>query len=899
MDATTQETLSEAFERQARINPDQLAVVHGTKQCTYRGLHERANQIALQLAPDVSPATYVGVFMQPSIDLVAAILAILRLGAAYVPIDASSPLERLNFVINDAQIMVILTDTTRELRPDTNPRIVRPASPSGSISLLENYPKPRADSDAYVIYTSGSTGKPKGVVCSHHNVTRLFQSTHRLFHFSPADRWSFFHSIAFDFSVWELFGALLHGGTIVIVEPDIARDTVRFMRLLESSKVTMLSQTPSAFYNLISALDSYGTGCLSHIRHVVLGGERVQCSKLARWFSLPGINLPKLINMYGITETTVHVTHREMSAIDVKLTPDSSPIGNPIDDLEVHLLDENLHPVRDGDAGEIFVSGPGVAKGYLRRPELTEKRFVRLSTPSGMGVTGYRSGDLARRIDGELYYLGRADRQVKIRGYRIELGEIESEIQNSSNVDITHVFVQSAGEFDARLAATLVPNRNRLPGAYAEAEYLETNPRGLLRLKSGLEVAYINRAEADFMDWELFESPSLNEIELYLAEDACVVDVGANIGMFSLFVMTQCRNPRIVAVEPIPECVEKLKLNLLRYNARATVHQIALSDRSGRTQFKHYPNATVMSGCYTRDEDKETMLAYLRNRYGGEDLSSAPVAWNMNRFVADSLVSTDLDCEVATLSQLIDRELLPNIDLLKIDVEKSEADVLRGIRDDHWPRIRQVLVEVHDTHGRLTDILTLFESHGFECKTVKEEMFRSTSLCTIYARRCHEGGATSHRRSGPHRLVSESELLMQSVREHLNCRLPSYMVPDTLDIVRALPLTANGKVDESKLIFDSATEVATDVELPSDSIEQRVKDIWQATLKTPELKVNKCLADVGANSLAAVMIAVQLYKEFAIEYSPKDLRGSATISSVASEIRKRVNGGVSESYAHG
>ena len=303
---------------------------------------------------------------------------------------------------------------------------------------------------AYVIYTSGSTGNPKGVLVTHYNVTRLFAATQRWFEFDANDVWTLFHSYAFDFSVWELWGALLYGGRLVVVPYWASRSPETFYRLLVDEQVTVLNQTPSAFRQLIQADDSRELA----LRFVIFGGEALELQSLKPWFERHGDQKPQLVNMYGITETTVHVTYRPLTSADLK---SGSVIGNAIDDLQLYVLDQHLQPVPTGVSGEICVGGAGLARGYLNRPELTAERFV--PNPFKPSERLYRSGDLARLLaNGDLEYLGRIDQQVKIRGFRIELGEIESTLAQHSGVKEC-VVVALADSDERRLAAYLVAHK--------------------------------------------------------------------------------------------------------------------------------------------------------------------------------------------------------------------------------------------------------------------------------------------------------------------------------------------------------------------------------------------------------------------------------------------------------
>src|SRR6185312_13427806 len=333
-----------------------------------------------------------------------------------------------------------------------------------------------SDRLAYVIYTSGSTGKPKGVMVEHRNVVRLLAATESWFGFGRQDVWTLFHSFAFDFSVWELWGALLYGGRVVIVPHLTARSPQEFYRLLCREGVTVLNQTPSAFAQLIEAQSQCAD--LKHaLRVVIFGGEALEFRTLRPWVQRNGAEQPQLVNMYGITETTVHVTYRRLTQEEIE-SERGSIIGRPIPDLKVYLLDRQGQPVPIGVVGEIHVGGAGVARGYLNRPELTEQRFV--TDPFSAEPKGrmYKTGDLGRwRADGTIEYLGRNDEQVKIRGFRIELGEIEAQLARHAEVKEAVVLAREDVPGEKRLVGYVIA---RDAAAAPSAESLREHLKGVL-----------------------------------------------------------------------------------------------------------------------------------------------------------------------------------------------------------------------------------------------------------------------------------------------------------------------------------------------------------------------------------------------------------------------------------
>ncbi|MGH9362996.1 MAG: amino acid adenylation domain-containing protein, partial [Thermoanaerobaculia bacterium] len=396
------------------------------------------------------------------------ILAILKSGGAYVPLDPDYPRERLAFLVEDAGAPVVLTQRALVGRlPATEARVLcldeEEPGPRPAASLSRRAARP--DHAAYVIYTSGSTGRPKGVVVTHANVVRLLRATEAWFGFDQRDVWTLFHSFAFDFSVWELWGALAYGGRLVVVPYEVSRSPEALLDLLAAEGVTVLNQTPSAFRQLIQAGETAGPRELA-LRYVIFGGEALELQSLRPWFDRHGDERPRLVNMYGITETTVHATYRPLGRPDLDAGR-GSVIGRPIPDLRIHLLDRQGQPVPVGVPGEIHVGGAGLARAYHRRAALTAERFVPDGLAGEAGARLYRSGDLARWLaDGELEYLGRGDDQVKVRGFRVETGEIAAALRRHESVrECLVVAREDPGDapHERRLVAYVVPAAGEQP----------------------------------------------------------------------------------------------------------------------------------------------------------------------------------------------------------------------------------------------------------------------------------------------------------------------------------------------------------------------------------------------------------------------------------------------------
>ncbi|MBW4678187.1 MAG: amino acid adenylation domain-containing protein [Desmonostoc geniculatum HA4340-LM1] len=467
-DYSQEQCIHQLFEVQVEHTPNAIAVIFEDQHLTYRELNTKANQLAHYLQKlGVKPEVLVGVCVERSLSMVIGILAILKAGGAYVPLDPAYPQERLAFMLSDSKVLILLSEQQllKDL-PEHQTRIVC-LDTDGETIAKESQHNPSnsctADNLAYLIYTSGSTGQPKGVLVNHQNVTRLLAATQSWFNFNSQDVWTLFHSIAFDFSVWEIWGALLWGGRLVVVPYFISRSPESFYKLLCQQQVTVLNQTPSAFRQLIRAEASLETAKQLALRLVIFGGESLELQSLKPWFELHGDRSPQLVNMYGITETTVHVTYRPLTLADLKIAA-SSVIGRPIPDLQVYLLDQHQQPVPIGVWGEMYIGGAGLTRGYLNRPELTAQKFISSPFSNQPEARLYKSGDLARYLpNGEFEYLGRIDNQVKIRGFRIEIGEIETLLTQHPSVRKTVVLVQKPQGNEKQLVAYVVPNTEQSP----------------------------------------------------------------------------------------------------------------------------------------------------------------------------------------------------------------------------------------------------------------------------------------------------------------------------------------------------------------------------------------------------------------------------------------------------
>ena len=564
VDYPSNKTVIDLFNEQVKRNANNTALKLGEKEISYKQLDELSTRLAVVLQErGISSDDVVGLLTDRSIETIIGIIAILKAGGAYLPIDVDYPKERINYIIKDSGSKLILTNTNIEELGISDAVVI--------LSIEETLKKTDLDqklklvskpSDlCYIIYTSGTTGKPKGVMLEHRNVVRLFCNDEFQFDFDSNDVWTMFHSHCFDFSVWEIFGALLFGGKLVIIPKSIAIDTLAYLEILKEEKVSILNQTPSAFYNLQNEeLDR--SGDLLNLRYVIFGGEALSPGKLNNWRNkYPGV---KLINMFGITETTVHVTYKEIGEYEIE--NNISNVGKPIPTLSVYILDKYQNIAPKGVIGEMFVGGAGVARGYIGKQKLTEEKFI--PNPYNANETLYRSGDLAKVLsNGEIEYIGRIDNQIQLHGFRIELGEIEYQLCNNSHVQAAVVLEMEKGENNYLIAYYVSEKEidiaeikshlsNHLPDYMLPSYYVHIN-RLPLTSNGKIDRAKLPEPELNIVDD--YVAPS-NEIEESLAkiwaEILNVQEVSINSNFFIL------GGDSIIAIKLISAIRKKIKVNI-------------------------------------------------------------------------------------------------------------------------------------------------------------------------------------------------------------------------------------------------------------------------------------------------------------------------------------------------
>jgi len=859
------------IEHQVERAPEAPAVVFGAELLTYGALNERSNQLAHYLrCHGVGPDVLVGVCLERSLEMIVALLGILKAGAAYVPLDPAYPREHLAYLLNDTRARLLLTTKSLADRlPNTSAQMVFLDGAASEVQKQDRT-NPRSlgtpDNLAYVIYTSGSTGNPKGVMISHRSICNRLLWTQYHYPLSAADTVLQKTVYSFDASVWEIFVPLLAGARLVMAQPGGQQDSAYLVEAIIENEVTTLQLVPSMLRVLLEA-DRIGE-CTS-LKRVFCGGEALASEIVSAFRQKLSA---KLINLYGPTETSIDASSQP---VDELPTQRIVSLGKPLANMRVHLIDSYQNLVPLGLQGEIHIGGIGLARGYLHRPELTAERFIPNPFSSEPGQRLYRTGDLARQAsDGAIAFLGRTDHQIKLRGFRIELGEIEAMLRQHPGVQDGVVTVREDVSGDQRLVAYLVPRSKP-----------HTTARSFYRLPNGVEIAHLNKNETDHLYKEVFEKQNYLRHNITLRDGDCIFDVGANIGMFSLFVNDMCRDAIIYAFEPIPMTFAALQYNVAAYSLSVKPYNCGLSDNNGSASFTFYPRVSASSGMYADPVADELLTrAYMAN----EDARLGDFADELmeGRFETETFV-----CPLKTISDVISENHIERIDLLKLDVEKSELDVLCGIRSDDLPKIRQVVAEVHDIDGRLDQFTARLETHGFDVKLDQDPSFQHTGLYHIYA--IHPSRSESYASAGtPGRnhhaggYLSQRALSVAGVQSYLKEKLPAHMIPAAVVFMESLPTLLNGKVDRKSLPApdSSRPEIESAYVAPRNPLEERLVEMWSEVLRVERIGIDDNFFELGGHSLLATQFITRLRELFTVELSLRSFFESPTVNGLAKVI---------------
>ncbi len=854
--------------------PQRVAVRCGDEQLTYAELNTQTNQLAWYLqVHGAGRETLVGVCLQRGVQMVVAILAVLKAGAAYVPLDPTYPAERLSFILNDARPKLLITQKDLPVLPSDARRIEldheRPLIAKQSVSEPE-VPIGQ-DNLAYIIYTSGSMGQPKGVMITHGNVGHYAQSLSQSVVIDQSDAYLHTASISFSSSVRQLMLPLCAGATIEVATTEQIKDPLTLFRLIKESGVTIIDIVPSYFRACLQALSELATSerdelLTNRLRLILTASEPLPSDTVHKWRALR--HASQLINMFGQTETTGIV-----ATYPVHEAPESAsevvPLGRPIRNTSVRVLDGQMQPVPAGAVGEICVGGAGVGRGYLNHQKLTAEKFINESSAEKAGARFYRTGDLGRvRSDGNLEFVGRVDDQIKIRGYRVEPGEIEALLRQHKSVRDTVVIARKDLNEQPRLVAYVVPQRSSAPTIAGRQRY---------QLPNGMAIAQQNQHETDFFYQQIFVDQTNFRHGITLCDDDCVFDVGANIGMFSLFAQQIGKNITVFAFEPIPQIFEALEMNSRLYGNGIKTFSYGLAEREQRAEFVFYPNSTSQSGRYAdADDERQVLRSIIDNVNGDKSRAGA-----MEEIIQQRVDGISVLCNLKTISHVMREEGVERIDLLKIDVEKSELDVLRGIARDDWPKIRQVVIEAHDVTGQLQQVTQLLRDQGFKVLAEQDNYLRGSSLYNVYASRVQlnsENGNDSPPFVMP--VVAETTLTTDKLRRYVQENLPEYYWPAAFVMLDELPRLPNGKIDRQALP-EPASERNSDAFVPPRSpFEKTLARIWAEVLKLDRVGIQDNFFDLGGDSIVSAQIIAKARKA-GLRISPKQIVERPTVAELS------------------
>ena len=878
-------TVLDLFEEQVKNAPDTAAVLFEKECLSYRQLDEKSNQLAnyLRQSGKIQAGDMIGIMLDRSERMIISILGILKSGGVYVPIDPGYPPARKSFIIKDTGINLLITqiDFTYDLdyftgdifAIDVQLDVLDTPAERLEIPRLINYP-------AYVIYTSGSTGAPKGCAITHHNLFNyIYWANNYYFKGAGKPCFGLFTSLSFDLTVTSIFCCLTQGGRLTVYRQEEEIQDILRHSFSEDSGIDSIKLTPSHI-NLLEDLRVNG----HNIARAIVGGEEVtgrhiQLLKQAN----PAM---EIYNEYGPTETTVGcVVARLQPGIPVL-------IGKPVANTAIYVLDGGGRLCGTGIAGELYISGEGVGQGYLNNVELTAVRFV--ADPFREGWRMYRTGDQGRWVpEGQLEFMGRKDQQIKIRGYRIEPGEIEAVMQSHPAVREALVLTRKDAEGNNDLLAFYTCQREAgaLSGKVT-ANRKRGLPEGarLYELAGNISLYAYNKTELEFVYEEVFVDGCYTKNGLVIPAGGCIVDIGANIGMFSVFAALQHADLDIYSFEPLPPTFELLKLNTALYSERIKIFNIGISDREETVDFTYFPNATVLSSRYSEGTDITDIVRqtiHNQEKATGQQASESEI----NELLKDRLVTRTYPCKLMTLSQIIRDYHIERIDYLKIDVEKSEMDVLNGIAEEDWKKIRQIALEIHDIDGRKEQMLKELSRHGFHTHVSQGTYLDGTNLYDVYA--ISEDALlypypVTETRATNGQSREDAGTIRSSIERLLKTQLPSYMMPHHIIPVDQLPLTANGKVDKAVLLaLDDGNEggVMT-YSPPRNATEEKLVSIWQDILGKENIGIKDNFFELGGHSVKAIRLIAHIKREFDIDHSLDRLFTNPTIEDIAAEIEK-------------
>jgi len=874
------------FKEQVIRHPEAIAVQFEDVLLTYRQLDELSNQVAHCLISryQLKEGDLAAVIMDRSDWLIVSILAILKTGAAYIPVDPEYPAERINKIISDAQPALLLLEMYYFGDIDNNTIPVFAIDVEfieGEFSKEAPEIPISGEALAYVIYTSGSTGSPKGVMIRHLSLVNYITWAKGQYVKAGNSNFPLYTSISFDLTVTSIFTPLISGGKIIIYKG--TERTGLLEKAFTERDSTIIKLTPSHLKIVREAGYVLNTG-EGENKILIVGGERLDTA-LAKAIYYQYQGRVEIYNEYGPTEATVGCMIYKFDPEDNTV---SVPIGKPIANTAIYLLDRFLRPVIPGAPGEIYIGGQGLATGYLNNNLLTEDKFIKAPVGSNEGQRLYKSGDTARWLPGmELEYIGRGDNQVKVKGHRIEMGEIEQVLQQHPYVEEAVVTLKDKNDPDKGLLAYYVPRQGKQfrINQLKKRQPSENNKMQLHTLPNGLKMYAYNKTELEFVYDEIYTHQVYLKFGMHINEGACVVDIGANAGMFSIQASLAAEIVTIYSFEPLPPTFALLQANTGLYKGNFRLFNCGIGEREEERVFHFYPNATVLSTSSTDATSVRSIVKQFIVNSAGVQIDDLPEE-KLDELLKERLVFEEYTCPIKTVSGIIKENGIQQIDYLKIDVEDAEWAVLMGIEEKDWEKIMQLVIEVHDdSRGRLQNIAGLLKDHGYFVHINQSDDAKNTNLYDLYATRYAEevGFAAAVPTVSQYTFI-EPEEAAHDIRKFLEEKLPEFMLPASFIPINGFPLTINGKIDYAALPDPEGPGSGTIYEAPQTVIEKKLEQIWKEILATDRVGLNDDFFTLGGESLAATRLVNRVRREFSVDVSINTVFDHTTLGRLAACI---------------
>ncbi|MCR8936092.1 amino acid adenylation domain-containing protein [Brevibacillus laterosporus] len=895
--------IHQVFRRRAQENSERIAILYGDNSVTYGELDQMSTDLANDLSQSGAAMNkFVAVVADRSIEMIVGLLGVMKAGAAYIPIDPEIPEERLAHILTDSKAGIVLTHdkykerisnvlnnllhengvTDRPLIIDLKDTVSREKSEHGHLYNDENSMAITNDSLAYVIYTSGTTGNSKGVCVTHKSIMNTLYFLEEMYPVEENDYYILKTNYTFDVSISELFGWFVGKGHLVILPPGDEKSPYELIRHIENYRVTHINFVPSMLREFLQSAQgnkSFLENC--SIKYLMVAGEAFP-KELVEQTTTTFKNV-KVENIYGPTEAAIYATVHSCS--NRERTGMITPIGKPIGNVQVYIVDSNCKPTPIGVPGELCISGAGLAQGYLNNDQLTKEKFI--DNPFQFGTKLYKTGDLARwSPDGHIEYLGRLDFQVKIRGYRIELGEIEHHLNQHPAVRDAVVVKRELIRGEDTLVAYPAIDRKSASACYNILTMLEEGTLAqddLYELDNGMEVCGLNKYEIDM----LYRDNFLNMLpDVSLKEGDCVFNVGANIGMSSLSLLSKVEGLRIYSFEPIYPVYEILCKNsrIDGSNSIIPVHA-GLSNSVRETQFDYYPDLSLISGEY-KDSDTSDIIRCQRYLTDAGKIDGKALSYTHTGKI---LESQHVNVSLTTISEQIRILGLTSIALVKIDINNSGLKILEGIDAEDWEKIDQFVITVSPVLSEIDKLKECLSAQGFKHVVSYSPEGNEGGNYNLIAKRDVTGSKSNNSQSNNIDLKCiGTKKVKDLLITHLESNLPDYMIPTRIVLMNKLPLSQAGKIDYKSLPMPRRISTSEEYNGPHNQVEELLISIWAELfdIEVGRISVNESFFSYGGHSLLVMRMLNRIKQKTGVELPIKNIFKNPTVSAIAVELNQ-------------